>query len=159
LNSKITTPCSACASSDGRRYQEGVRKLARQYHPDVAKDKKNAEKKFKEINEAHEVLSDPDKRRKYDELGPNWEAGGADGGGPEAGAPRRGRAGTYRSAAGEEYRFGGTGFSDFFEQFFGARGSGAGTDDPFGGAADGADEGMTTAITRRAARISRETSW
>src|SRR4249919_1478087 len=50
------------------------RKLARQYHPDVAKDKKNAEAKFKEINEANEVLSDPEKRKKYDELGANWRA-------------------------------------------------------------------------------------
>src|SRR5215212_10840990 len=48
------------------------RKLARKYHPDVAKDKKVAEEKFKEINEANEVLSDPVKRKKYDELGANW---------------------------------------------------------------------------------------
>src|ERR1700742_686390 len=51
------------------------RKLAREYHPDVAKDKKKAEEKFKEINEAYEVLSDKDKRKKYDELGPNWKSG------------------------------------------------------------------------------------
>ena len=49
--------------------KKAFRKLARQYHPDVAKDKKNAEEKFKELNEANEVLSDPVKRRKYDELG------------------------------------------------------------------------------------------
>jgi PAS domain S-box-containing protein len=48
------------------------RSLARKYHPDIAKDKAGAEHKFKEINEANEVLSDPDKRRKYDELGANW---------------------------------------------------------------------------------------
>ena len=55
---------------------EGIsRKLAREFHPDVAKDKKKAEEKFKEINEAYEVLSDPDKRRKYDELGANWKSG------------------------------------------------------------------------------------
>jgi curved DNA-binding protein len=54
--------------------KKAFRKLARQYHPDVAKDKKSAEEKFKEINEANEVLSDPVKRRKYDELGANWQS-------------------------------------------------------------------------------------
>src|SRR5437868_10166883 len=51
------------------------RKLAREYHPDVAKNKKQAEEKFKEINEAYEMLGDPAKRKKYDELGPNWQSG------------------------------------------------------------------------------------
>src|SRR5580658_10830646 len=55
--------------------KKSFRKLARQYHPDVAKDKKQAEEKFKEINEAYEVLSDPAKRKKYDELGANWKSG------------------------------------------------------------------------------------
>src|SRR5436190_10579667 len=55
--------------------KKAFRKLAREYHPDVAKDKKRAEEKFKEINEAYEVLSDPAKRKKYDELGPNWKQG------------------------------------------------------------------------------------
>ena len=58
------------ASAD--EIKKAFRKLARKYHPDVAKDKRVAENKFKEINEANEVLSDPDKRRKYDELGANW---------------------------------------------------------------------------------------
>ena len=52
--------------------KKAFRKLARRYHPDVAKDKKAAEEKFKEINEAHEVLGDPETRRKYDELGARW---------------------------------------------------------------------------------------
>ncbi|MGA2139646.1 MAG: DnaJ domain-containing protein, partial [Verrucomicrobiia bacterium] len=51
--------------------KKAFRTLARKYHPDVAKDKTTAEEKFKEINEANEVLSDPEKRRKYDELGAN----------------------------------------------------------------------------------------
>src|SRR6266404_2778771 len=55
--------------------KKAFRKLAREYHPDVAKNKKQAEEKFKEINEAYEVLGDPEKRKKYDELGPNWNAG------------------------------------------------------------------------------------
>src|ERR1041384_1965271 len=55
--------------------KKAFRKLAREYHPDVAKDKKKAEEKFKEINEAYEVLGDPAKRKKYDELGANWQSG------------------------------------------------------------------------------------
>src|SRR6187455_1416871 len=56
--------------------KKAFRKLARQYHPDVAKDKKAAEEKFKEINEAYEVLSDPQKRKKYDQLGADWNRPG-----------------------------------------------------------------------------------
>src|ERR1700743_2224103 len=63
--------------------KKSFRKLARQYHPDVAKNKKAAEEKFKEINEANEVLSDPEKRRRYDELGADWNS-------DSAGAQRRG---------------------------------------------------------------------
>jgi len=97
--------------------KQAFRKLARKYHPDVASDKKSAEEKFKEINEANEVLGDPEKRRRYDELGTHWREGegfrpppewGREGGMPEDGP---------------EFHFRGTGFSDFFEQFFaGVRG-------------------------------------
>ena len=55
--------------------KSAYRKLARKYHPDVNPGDKSAEEKFKEINEAYEVLSDADKRKKYDTLGPNWKAG------------------------------------------------------------------------------------
>ena len=106
--------------------KKAFRKLAREYHPDVAKDKKKAEEKFKEINEAYEVLSDPAKRKKYDELGPNWKQGAEfqapPGWGNFGGRNFRG-GGNARS---EEFEFSGTGFSDFFEQLFGARGRGAG---------------------------------
>ena len=55
-----------------KEIKQAFRKLARKYHPDVNPGDKAAEARFKEINEAHEVLSDADKRRKYDELGANW---------------------------------------------------------------------------------------
>jgi DnaJ-class molecular chaperone len=55
--------------------RSAFRKLARKHHPDVAKDKKAAEEKFKEINEAYEVLSDPEKRKQYDQLGAEMAAG------------------------------------------------------------------------------------
>jgi curved DNA-binding protein len=103
--------------------KKAFRKLAREYHPDVAKNKKQAEEKFKEINEAYEVLGDPAKRKKYDELGPNWRSGSEFR--PPPGWERFGGTREYsRGAQGEEFefQFGGTGFSDFFEQLFGSTG-------------------------------------
>src|SRR6266704_3588868 len=109
--------------------KKAFRKLAREYHPDVAKNKKQAEEKFKEINEAYEVLGDAAKRKKYDELGPNWSAG-ADFRAPPGweSFPGGGRSASGRGPRGEEYEFhfGGTGFSDFFEQLFGSKGGRAG---------------------------------
>jgi curved DNA-binding protein len=103
--------------------KKAFRKLAREFHPDVAKDKRNAEARFKEINEAYEVLSDAGKRKKYDELGADWKAG-AEFRPPPGWQGAGGARGGGRRAGGEEFHFGGTGFSDFFEQFFGARGRG-----------------------------------
>jgi curved DNA-binding protein len=109
--------------------KKSFRKLARLHHPDVAKDKKKSEEKFKEINEAYEVLSDPEKRKKYDELGANWKSGAefrpppGYGGFPGGQTFRGGRS---MNADEFETRFGGTGFSDFFEQIFGSRMRGAG---------------------------------
>src|ERR1700733_7302382 len=84
--------------------KKAFRKLARKYHPDVARDKATAEEKFKEINEANEVLSDPEKRRKYDELGANWNH-------PErqGPAPRGGGGGHDNGSA---FHFVGTRFND-----------------------------------------------
>ncbi len=91
----------------------GFRKLARIHHPDVAKNKVTGEAKFKEINEAYEVLGDPEKRRRYDELGANWQEGGG------ATAPAGGNRNRPHSQEGEtDFEFSGTGFSDFFESFF-----------------------------------------
>src|SRR5579859_6004431 len=59
-------------TSTEKEIKQAFRKLARKHHPDVNPGDKSAEGKFKEINEAYEVLGDPDKRRKYDELGANW---------------------------------------------------------------------------------------
>lgn len=99
--------------------RKAFRKLARQYHPDVAKDKKTAEAKFKEINEAYEVLSDPDKRQKYDTLGADWDK--------QQAPPGWGGGGQRPGGVPGGFSFGGTGFSDFFEQFFGgSRRGGAG---------------------------------
>ena len=109
--------------------KKSFRKLAREFHPDVAKDKKRAEEKFKEINEAYEVLGDAAKRKQYDELGANWKSGaefrpppghGGFGGGQSF------RGGRPMSSEDFQTHFGGTGFSDFFEQIFGSRMRGGG---------------------------------
>lgn len=103
--------------------KKAYRRMAKRYHPDTNKDDPNAKERFQEINEANEVLSDPEKRRKYDEYGENWRH--AD----EFEAQR----GQYRNGAQGGYNFGGfggfgdfgssagntSGFSDFFEELFG----------------------------------------
>ena len=105
------------ASDDDIR--KAFRRLARQFHPDVAKNKAQAEDKFKEINEAYEVLGDAEKRRRYDSLGRGWSGSGASG-------PSGNSFGGRSAASGggpRGFEFGGTGFSDFFEQFFGSMGN------------------------------------
>ena len=100
------------ASAD--EIKKAFRKLARVHHPDVAKDKAKGEIKFKEINEAYEVLGDPEKRQKYDQLGANWDKG------PEFQPPPQGsyrRRGHFEEGP-SPFEYSGTGFSDFFEAFF-----------------------------------------
>jgi curved DNA-binding protein len=122
-------------SSSEKEIKQAYRKQARKHHPDVNPGDKNAEGRFKEINEAYEVLGDPEKRKKYDELGSNWkmyeqaqQAGrpGAGGGSPFdagqwGGNFGGGQGGGYRTMTADEMRdmFGDEDpFSDFFRTFF-----------------------------------------
>lgn len=106
--------------------KKAFRRLARQHHPDVARDKRKAEEKFKEINEAYEVLGDSAKRKKYDELGADWKAGAEFRPPPgwEGFGGWRGFRGRAPGGEAFEFNLGGTGFSDFFEQVFGQMGRG-----------------------------------
>lgn len=116
--------------------KKAFKKLARKYHPDVAKDLPDAEERFKAVNEAYEVLGDTEKRKKYDTLGANWQHG--------AGQPSGGSYPGYPGGGQYDYNFGGsTGFSDFFESFFGGRAGAGGGADPFGGYG-GARRGRST---------------
>ena len=125
--------------------KKAFRDLARKYHPEVAKDKVTGEKKFKEINEAYEVLGDPEKRQQYDQLGASWKHT------QQQAPPASGYGDVYPGFS--EFHFDGTGFTDFFEQFFGVA--------RVLQAISGASGPRAHAVSpwHCAARISKGTSW
>jgi curved DNA-binding protein len=114
-------------TASAKEIKQAYRRLARKHHPDVNPGDPAAETTFKELNEAYEVLGNPETRKKYDELGANWrqyeQAGAA--GAPWGTGPGGGPAGaTYRTMTPEEMEelFGGSSpFSDFFQTFFGGQ--------------------------------------
>src|SRR2546430_10872065 len=107
-------------SADEKTIKSAYRKLARKYHPDV---NKGQDARFKEINEAYEVLGDPEKRKRYDTLGPDWQRfaqAGAGARSPYEGSPF-GQGEVHFGSGGA-----GAGFSDFFRTIFGDLGGGGG---------------------------------
>lgn len=106
--------------ANAEQIRKSYRKLARQYHPDVNK-KPGAEAKFKQITEAYDVLSDPEKRKRYDQLGADWKAG-QNFRPPQGWEDIRSSFGARGATGGAVFEGGEGDFSDFFEMLFGGRG-------------------------------------
>jgi curved DNA-binding protein len=145
--------------ADADAIKRAFRRLAREHHPDVARDKAGAESRFKEINEAYEVLGDPERRRQYDAL----RADDYVGTNPSSASNSKGR----QTRPGQgfdgsdpfEFQFDGTGFSDFFEQFFGrdphsGTPAGDGIDPSLDADSDSEDPGPSGPRNRRSSRRS-----
>lgn len=109
--------------------KKAYRKLARKHHPDLNPNNEEANKKFQQINEANEVLSDPDKRKKYDKYGKDWQH--AD----QLDAQEQQRRQYQSPGGGSSYSggFGGEDFSDFFSSMFGGGGGRSSRNSPFKG--------------------------
>ena len=120
--------------ADADEIKRAYRKQARKYHPDVSKEK-NAEDKFKEVQEAYEVLKDSDKRASYDQLGRNHRAG-------QQFRPPPGWEQRYQQAGGGQRFSEVNGFSDFFSSLFGGAGGSAGPPGASGPGAQDADAGQ-----------------
>src|SRR2546428_7103200 len=136
--------------------KKAYRKLARKYHPDLNPNNKQSEEKFKEIQEAYEVLSDADKRRKYDQLGANWKNGAEF-------TPPPNWGGGFQGTINMEDLFGrpgqqrGNAFSDFFEVLFGGMGKLQGMGGFGGGTAGTGARGRAGTRAARGERADAET--
>ena len=139
--------------ASAKEIKAAFRKLARKSHPDLHPDDPAAEARFKEVNEAHEVLADPEKRKKYDQFGADWEHGPQVRSPFGGGAAGNGRPMEYRtmSANDLESMFGSSHpFSDFFNSMFGAGGAQA------PGAGSGGGGRQRRAVTSRGTDVEGE---
>lgn len=104
--------------------KKAYRKMARKYHPDLNPDNKEAEAKFKQINEANDVLSDPENRKKYDQYGKDWKHGAEYEKARQSQQQQQRQRQQYSQQQYGDQDFGGGGYSDFFESMFGGSGGG-----------------------------------